>query len=72
MKTLTVGEVVRGMGQMILDDPKVAEYKVYISSDPEGNSYGNLTTDMSFSPQDEDKVVLIYPVEQKEYEELTS
>lgn len=37
---------------------------VAISSDPEGNSFGTLTAEMSFDYDSETGVLVIYPVEQ--------
>lgn len=46
-------------------------YKVYLSSDEEGNSYGTFCTDYGFSIESDRKSIILYPCEDHlDYEEV--
>jgi hypothetical protein len=40
MKTMTIIELMMALHQLVKDDKKIADYKVVIGRDPEGNGYG--------------------------------
>lgn len=60
-KTMTLIQLTAYLAQLIKQNPKVADYKVYMSSDSEGNGYA--TIDPSYSVQfgDPDKIVTLMP-----------
>lgn len=57
VKSLTVAEVIEGLKQL----PQ--NYPLFVSTDPEGNSYGSLRADYAFSIVPEDKIAVLYPIE---------
>jgi hypothetical protein len=70
MKTMTIIELMMALHQLVKDDKKIADYKVVIGRDPEGNGYGTIDPKYSFQFGDLDKVLSIMPSEQYEGEEV--
>ena len=55
VKSLTVAQLIKELKKQPQD------FRVFISSDPEGNSFGNLQADYMVGGSNEDKVVILYP-----------
>lgn len=64
IKTITMMDLMMLLHQYIRQDIKLADYKVYISKDPEGNSFGTLDPKWSLQFGDDDKILTIMPYEQ--------
>lgn len=63
LKTMTVLELTGLLAQHISQDKKVADYKVFVSSDPEGNSYGTIDKGFSLQWGLDDDILVITPYE---------
>ena len=61
LKTLTMVELATLIIQHIKQDKKVANYKVYLSVDPEGNGYGTIDEKYSLQFGEADKIVSLMP-----------
>ena len=57
MDTMTVGELKKALATLPSD------YKVFLSTDPEGNSFGTLRPSYLFGVSEEDKTAIIYPID---------
>lgn len=62
-KTMTVNNLAVALVQLMKENPKVGKYKVYLSTDPEGNGYSTVDPQYSFQFAEKDKVLTIFPCE---------
>lgn len=60
-KTMTMIELTIALNRMIKENNKLANYKVYISRDSEGNGYSTIDPEHSFHFGEEDKILTIMP-----------
>lgn len=63
-KSITVAELITVLKAL----PQT--YQVFTSSDPEGNNFGRLDKSIMIGGGEEDDVIILYPIEMHEYEEV--
>lgn len=57
IKSMTVAELIRVLKKQPQD------WRVFMSVDPEGNAYGSFDKDWLIGGSNEDKVVVLYPID---------
>ena len=58
MATMTVRQVIRKLKEL----NSKGDFKMYLSSDEEGNSYHNIAQGLSFAVVDETKSIILFPM----------
>jgi hypothetical protein len=61
LKTMSLYELVTTLSMYIKQNRQLENYRVYLSTDPEGNGYSTLNQSWSFQFGDDDKILTIMP-----------